>query len=98
LPVLSFPRRVVALWRGCLAAPGPLSRRLSGLFLAALPLPLRRPALRVSAWCAVFAGRRSVRRVGRLAWRFACSPVGFAVAVLLFCGWLAGWRGLASLV
>ncbi|MBK1722818.1 hypothetical protein [Thiocystis violacea] len=39
--------RSLAFWRGFLAAPGPLPRRLLGLVLALLPLPLRRPLLRV---------------------------------------------------
>jgi hypothetical protein len=91
---LSGFRRFAALWRGFRSAPSPLSRRLAGLFFAVLPLPVRRPALRLSAWCAAFAARRSVRRVARLAWRFALSPVGFAVALLLLARALRVWGWL----
>ncbi len=42
-------KRIAALWRGALAAPGPLPRRLGAFAVAALPLALRRLALRVAA-------------------------------------------------
>jgi hypothetical protein len=42
-------RRFRALYRGFRAAPSPLPRRLWGLVLAVLPLPLRRRLLRLVA-------------------------------------------------
>jgi hypothetical protein len=42
-------RRFRALYRGFRAAPSPLPRRLWGLVLAVLPLPLRRRLLRLAA-------------------------------------------------
>lgn len=40
------PHRLKSLWRGFLVTPAPLPRRLWGLVLALLPLPVRRLLLR----------------------------------------------------
>ena len=45
----TFRKHFLALWRGALAADSPWSRRAWGLFVALLPLSIRRRLLRLAA-------------------------------------------------
>lgn len=85
--VLRSRARFLALWRGFRASPAPLPRRLLALALALLPLPARRPLLRLcAAWPA-----RWPRWLVRLASRLAGYVVVSAGALVAL--WLLSFGG-----
>jgi hypothetical protein len=71
----------LALWRGFLVSPSPLSRRLIGLFFAMLPLPVRRPALRVADALVYVNWRRFLRRVWRSQFVGGLLQIAFGLAL-----------------